>query len=135
MLPQATGEGRIMTLKFTGVHKTATLPSRINSIQALNPPTVTQKRSIKFTEVMQMLSFSFNYKKFDPKRVDIRAKLGTVELWDLVNDSDMDHPFHLHTNSFQIYTRNGKLEAQPTWKDVVNVKSKETVQILVPFTD
>ena len=47
----------------------------------------------------------------------------------------MDHPFHLHTNSFQIYTRNGKPEARPTWKDVVNVKSKETVQILVTFTD
>ena len=135
MRTQATGEGRIMTLKFTGAHTTSSLPSRINSIQALNPQTVAQTRSIKFTEVMQMLSFSFNDKKFDPKRVDIRAKLGTVELWDLVNDSDMDHPFHLHTNSFQIYTRNGKPEAQPTWKDVVNVKSKETVQILVPFTD
>lgn len=135
MRTQATGEGRIMTLKFTGAHKTASLPPRINSIQALNPQTVAQKRTIKFTEVMQMLSFSFNDKEFDPNRVDIRAKLGTVELWDLVNDSDMDHPFHLHTNSFQIYTRNGRTEAQPTWKDVVNVKSKETVQILVPFAD
>jgi FtsP/CotA-like multicopper oxidase with cupredoxin domain len=135
MRTQATGEGRIMTLKFTGAHKTASLPPRINSIQALNPQTVAQKRTIKFTEVMQMLSFSFNDKEFDPQRVDIRAKLGTVELWDLVNDSDMDHPFHIHTNSFQIYTRNGRTEAQPTWKDVVNVKSKETVQILVPFAD
>ena len=135
MRTQATGEGRIMTLKFTGAHKTASFPPRINSIQALNPQTVAQERTIKFTEVMQMLSFSFNDKEFDPNRVDIRAKLGTVELWDLVNETDMDHPFHLHTNSFQIYTRNGKTEAQPTWKDVVNVKSKETVQILVPFTD
>lgn len=135
MRTQATGEGRIMTLKFTGARKTASLPPRINSIQALNPQTVAQKRTIKFTEVMQMLSFSFNDKEFDPQRVDIRAKLGTVELWDLVNDSDMDHPFHIHTNSFQIYTRNGRTEAQPTWKDVVNVKSTETVQILVPFAD
>jgi FtsP/CotA-like multicopper oxidase with cupredoxin domain len=135
MKTQATGEGRIMTFKFTGAYKKPTLPSRINSIQALNPQAAVQKRSIKFTEVMEMLSFSLNDKKFDPKRVDIRAKLGTVELWDLVNDSDMDHPFHLHTNSFQIYTRNGKPETQPTWKDVVNVKSKETVQILVPFND
>ena len=135
MKTQATGKGRIMTLKFTGTHKTASLPPRINSIQALNPQTVAQKQTIKFTEVMQMLSFSFNNKEFDPHRVDIRSKLGTVELWDLVNDSDMDHPFHLHTNSFQIYTRNGKTEAQPTWKDVVNVRSKETVQILVPFAD
>jgi FtsP/CotA-like multicopper oxidase with cupredoxin domain len=135
MKTQATGEGPIMNLKFTGSPQTAQLPPRINSIQALSPQKVAQKRTIKFTEVMQMLSFSFNDKKFDPNRVDIRAKLGTVELWDLVNDSDMDHPFHLHTNSFQIYTRNGKPEAQPTWKDVVNVKSKETVQILVPFAE
>ncbi len=124
-----------MTLKFTGSPQTVSLPPRINSIQALSPQNIAQKRTIKFTEVMQMLSFSFNNKEFDPNRVDIRAKLGTMELWNLVNDSDMAHPFHLHTNSFQIYTRNGKPEAQPTWKDVVNVKSKETVQILVPFAE
>ena len=69
------------------------------------------------------------------ERVDIRAKLGTVELWELVNNTDMDHPFHLHINAFQVYARNGKPESQSVWKDVVNVRSKETVQILVPFAD
>lgn len=68
-------------------------------------------------------------------RVDIRAQLGTVELWELVNNTDMDHPFHLHVNAFQVYTRNGQPETQTVWKDVVNVRSKETVQILVPFAD
>ena len=68
-------------------------------------------------------------------RVDICAKLGTVELWKLVNNTDMDHPFHLHVNAFQVYARNGKPEPQPVWKDVVNVRSQETVQILVPFAD
>lgn len=132
---QPTGEGSIMTLRFTGSPQIVSLPSRINSIQALSPKDIVQKRTIKFTEVMEMLSFSFNGKEFDPNRVDIRSKLGTVELWELVNDSDMDHPFHLHINAFQVYSRNGKLEPQLTWKDVVNVKSKETVQILTPFAD
>ncbi len=147
---QRTGEGALMTLRFTGSSAMAKMPLSINSIKALSPKDAVQKRTLNFTERMSMMSsgmgnrssdmrgmmsFSFNGQEFDMDRVDIRAKLGTVELWELVNNTDMDHPFHLHINAFQVYTRNGKPEPQPVWKDVVNVRSKETVQILVPFAD
>lgn len=147
---QRTGEGVLMTLRFTGLSSKAKMPRNLNSIKLLNPKDAVQKRTLNFTERMgmissgmgshssemkSMMSFSFNGQEFDMDRVDIRAKLDTVELWELVNNTDMDHPFHLHVNAFQVYTRNGKPEPQPVWKDVVNVRSKETVQILVPFAD
>jgi FtsP/CotA-like multicopper oxidase with cupredoxin domain len=147
---QRTGEGTLMTLQFTGSKPIARMPSSINPIKALSPKDVVQTRTLNFTERMGkmasgmesqssgmagMMSFSFNGLAFDRDRVDIRTKLGTVELWNLVNNTDMDHPFHLHVNAFQVYARNGKPEPQPVWKDVVNVRSQETVQILVPFTD
>ncbi|HAA29205.1 MAG TPA: hypothetical protein DCE56_17760 [Cyanobacteria bacterium UBA8553] len=135
MTTKSTGEGSLMTLRFTGSHRAARIPERLNSIWALNPKDTVHRRTINFTENMGMLSFSFNGKEFDPNRVDIRAKLGTVEIWELINNTDMDHPFHLHTYPFQVYARNGKPEPQPAWKDVVNVKPKETVQILIPFKD
>lgn len=147
---QQTGEGTLMTLRFTGSKPTAKMPDSINPIKALNPKEAVQTRTLNFTEQMGkmssgmenqstgmagMMSFSFNGQEFARDRVDIRAKLGTVELWNLVNNTDMDHPFHLHVNAFQVYARNGKPEIRPVWKDVVNVRSKETVQILVPFAD
>lgn len=147
---QRTGEGALVTLRFTGSNPTVKISRSINPIRALTPKEAVQKRTLNFTERMGMMSsgmgshssgmrgmmsFSFNGQKFDMDRVDIRAKLGTVELWELVNNTDMDHPFHLHINAFQVYARNGKPEPQVVWKDVVNVRSKETVQILVPFTD
>lgn len=147
---QRTGEGALMTLRFNDSSSMAKMPRSLNSIKVLNPKDAVQKRTLNFTERMgmmssgmgsrssgmpSMMSFSFNGQEFDMDRVDIRAKLGTVELWELVNNTDMDHPFHLHINAFQVYARNGKPEPQAVWKDVVNVRSKETVQILVPFAD
>jgi FtsP/CotA-like multicopper oxidase with cupredoxin domain len=147
---QRAGYGELMTLKVIAAGVNAKIPDSLNSIKTLTPEVAIQKRILKFTERMGMMSsgmenhtagmkgmmsFSFNGQPFDRDLVDIRAKLGTVELWELVNDTDMDHPFHLHVNAFQIYSRNGQREIQLAWKDVVNVRSKETVQILVPFND
>lgn len=140
----------LMYLSFSNSAPAPKFPASLQPIKVLSPKDAVQTRTINFTEQMGhmssgmgmqhsgmggMMSFSFNGQEFDPNRVDITAKLGTVELWELVNDTDMDHPFHLHVNAFLIYSRNGKREARTVWKDVVNVRSKETVQILIPFSD
>lgn len=51
--------------------------------------------------------------------VDTRVSIGSVEDWDLINPSTMDHPFHLHTNAFQVVGSDGKPEG--AWRDVVLV--------------
>ncbi|MCL6527276.1 MAG: multicopper oxidase domain-containing protein, partial [Thermaceae bacterium] len=61
--------------------------------------------------------------------------LGTLEVWELVNKTDMDHPFHLHTYPFQVLRRNGQAPAYRAWKDVVNLKKGETVRIAIPIRD
>lgn len=40
--------------------------------------------------------FLIDSRSFDVGRVDQTVDIGTVEEWDLVNSSTMDHPFHLH---------------------------------------
>ena len=67
--------------------------------------------------------------------VDISGKLGTLEVWELVNKSDMDHPFHLHSFPFQVISRNGRPEAYRAWRDVVNLKKEDRVRIAVPLSD
>jgi len=80
-------------------------------------------------------SFLINGKGFAHDRIDITANLGTVEEWHIVNRAGMDHPFHLHTNAFQVRRRNGNPVSTPVWQDVVNVKAYESVDIFVPFND
>ncbi len=81
------------------------------------------------------MEFWLNGKPYDDQRIDIAARLGTVEEWELVNvDPDlMDHPFHLHVNPFQVVSRNGQPEPYRAWKDTVLVKGGETVRIRIPF--
>jgi len=80
-------------------------------------------------------AFLINGNGFAHGRIDTTVDLGTVEEWHIVNRAGMDHPFHLHTNAFQIMRRNGKPVAIPVWQDVVNIKAYESVDILVPFND
>ena len=54
---------------------------------------------------------------------------GTLQVWDVINDSDMDHPFHLHGFFFQVLAVNGEPPAFRSWEDTVNVPPKSRVRI------
>jgi FtsP/CotA-like multicopper oxidase with cupredoxin domain len=63
------------------------------------------------------------------------AKLGEKQMWIVKNDSDWDHPFHLHGFFFQVVDAQGRPERPLAWKDTVNVPMKTTVRILVDFDE
>ena len=71
----------------------------------------------------------------DMNRVDVSARLGDTEIWELENVVGMDHPFHLHGFQFQVLDRNGVPETQRRWKDTVNIPKHETVRIIVRYDD
>jgi bilirubin oxidase len=79
------------------------------------------------------MKFLVNGKQFDMKRIDLVSRVNQVELWEIVNGADMDHPFHLHGTQFQVVERefDGKLVPEPyrAWRDTVNLKPGETVRI------
>ena len=81
------------------------------------------------------MGFLIDGKAFDMARIDLKSRTGDVELWEIANTTDMDHPFHIHGTQFQIVERerNGVKTPSPylAWKDTVNITSKETVQIKV----
>lgn len=83
--------------------------------------------------------FTINGLMFDPLRIDDTIALGALEVWDVLNISNMAHPFHVHGNSFQVVSRtNGVrpvLDHELGWKDVVVVHSQETVRIIKHFED
>lgn len=79
--------------------------------------------------------FLINGEAFDHSRIDTQTNLNTVEDWEVTNTGSMTHPFHVHTNSFQIISQNGKAPAYLAWKDVVSVKPQETVRLRMAFRD
>jgi FtsP/CotA-like multicopper oxidase with cupredoxin domain len=63
------------------------------------------------------------------------AKLGEKQLWIVKNESEWDHPFHLHGFFFQVIDEKGQPVRPLAIKDTVNVPMKTTVRLLVTFDE
>lgn len=57
------------------------------------------------------------------------VRVGELQVWDVVNDTPIDHPFHLHGFFFQVLETNGTPPGFRSWEDVVNVPRKGRVRI------
>jgi L-ascorbate oxidase len=51
---------------------------------------------------LEKVHFSINGKQYDPSCVNETLTLGVAEEWLLTNNSNIAHPFHIHTNPFQL---------------------------------
>jgi len=63
------------------------------------------------------------------------AKLGEKQLWVVKNDSDWDHPFHLHGFFFQVVDEQGRPVGPIALKDTVTIPMKTTMRLLVTFDE
>ena len=63
------------------------------------------------------------------------AGLGERQIWTVKNETDWDHPFHLHGFFFQVLDDKGKPARPLAWKDTVNVPKKATVRLIVHFDE
>jgi FtsP/CotA-like multicopper oxidase with cupredoxin domain len=63
------------------------------------------------------------------------AKLGEKQIWTVKNESDWDHPYHLHGFFFHVLDENGEPVRPLALKDTVNVPMKSTVRLLVHFDE
>ena len=109
--------------------KPVAIPATLRPVPAFDTTEVTERRVIVMSQGL------INGKLHDMGRVDVSAKLGALEIWDLENVVGMDHTFHLHGFQFQVLDRNGIPEKSRRWKDTVNIPRHETVRIIVRFDD
>jgi len=87
------------------------------------------------TRVMVLSQGFINGKTHDMNRVDVTAKLGATEIWQVENIVGMDHPFHLHGFQFQVIDQDGVPVPFRSWKDTVNVPKHSTVRFIVRYDD
>lgn len=68
--------------------------------------------------------FLINGKRFSHDCDDVTAVLGTAEQWNLTNSSPLEHPFHIHTNPFQLLKNGSTVYTPPwVWMDTIAIPS------------
>jgi FtsP/CotA-like multicopper oxidase with cupredoxin domain len=108
---------------------TAMLPGRLRTIPALAPASATPTRTVKLGIKLSLRhGVDFVINKEAHHRAD-PVKVGELQVWDVVNTTLMDHPFHLHGFFFQVLAVNGEPPEWTSWEDVINVPPLATVRI------
>jgi FtsP/CotA-like multicopper oxidase with cupredoxin domain len=124
-LPYDRGQGESERARFATIRVGASAPSRVTAhgsstrIEALASPDTEPTRTID----MKALMHGGHAQRDDPVRV------GELQVWELVNETGSDHPFHLHGFFFQIVDANGEPPPVVSWEDTVNVPKKSRLRI------
>jgi spore coat protein A, manganese oxidase len=108
-----------------------TIPDRLGDVPALTRADSVATRQFDFRLVGGR--WTINNQPYDPAGSLAAPRLDTVELWRF--SSDFHHPVHVHMAHFQVFSRNGR-DPEPGdagWKDTVDVRPYETVEVLVKF--
>lgn len=131
----------LMTLSYTGSPVKEAIPSTIDPrAKRLNiTPDKTERLVLSMGRGKGYINgISFTMENY----FSIKSHLGTYEVWEIVNESGMDHPFHQHVNACQVLSITGGDSSYaslytkaPAWKDVVIVPKMGRVKILVPVMD
>ncbi|MGW3181206.1 multicopper oxidase family protein [Kitasatospora sp. NPDC001119] len=112
----------------------ATVPDRLAAVEALDASAAVATRDFTFRR-SRGDGWTINGRPYKPGESIATPALGTVELWRF--STDLHHPVHVHLDHFQVIGRNG---ADPGpydagWKDTVDLRPAEAVEVLVRFTD
>lgn len=127
----------VLTIEFTKETPIAAKPVTVS--RAIPPPTVEGATPVDI--VLSLPPMKDNKSEFQINGVPFWkakpyvAKLGEKQLWIVKNESDWDHPFHLHGFFFQVVDEQGNAVGPQAWKDTVNVPMKTTVRLLVHFDE
>jgi FtsP/CotA-like multicopper oxidase with cupredoxin domain len=78
-----------------------------------------------------------NGRTFNPARADAFPRLGTTEVWELVNRTSVAHVMHLHHNDWYLLARDGR--PPPPWEDCLKetffVFPGERIRVAGHFSD
>jgi FtsP/CotA-like multicopper oxidase with cupredoxin domain len=121
---------RIATIRVGAATPTdAVIPTTLRDIQPLAPSDAEPTREVHLgvrPSLKHGVKFVVNKQ---PHHRDRPVKVGELQVWDVVNDTLMDHPFHLHGFFFQVLQVNGKQPSFRSWEDTVNIPPRARVKI------
>jgi len=124
------GVERFGTIRVTSRQpSTARVPSRLRELAPLAADDAPVTRTVTLGFKMSLrrgFDFVVNHERHHH---DQPVRVGELQVWDVVNETQMDHPFHLHGFFFEVISVDGRKPAFRSIEDVVNVGPKSTVRI------
>jgi suppressor of ftsI len=110
------------------------------SLQDLSLASIAENRVIVFGTDTSVAEgeygrFTINGHPWDPNYSEWTSKLGTVEEWVIRNETEQEHPFHVHTNPFQVTRINNAPVAFRGYQDVASVPRFGEITVRTRFTD
>jgi suppressor of ftsI len=79
--------------------------------------------------------FTINGHPWDPGISEWTSALDTVEEWHIVNETEQEHPFHVHVNPFQVTQWNGAPVPFAGYQDTAIVPRFGSTTLRTRFTD
>jgi FtsP/CotA-like multicopper oxidase with cupredoxin domain len=79
--------------------------------------------------------FTMNGHAWDPAYSEWTSALGTVEEWLILNETEQEHPFHVHVNPFQVTRVNGAAVPFAGHQDTAIVPRFGSITVRTRFTD
>jgi FtsP/CotA-like multicopper oxidase with cupredoxin domain len=107
----------------------ARIPEKLRTIDPIAPPDASATREIRLGGRMSLqrgVDFMVNNESHHHGQP---VRVGELQVWDVINETPLDHPFHLHGFFFQVLEVNGEPPAYRSWEDTVNVPPKGRVRI------
>jgi suppressor of ftsI len=96
---------------------------------------VAHRRRIILSEARALNLFFINGRPYDPSRIDVHARLNTVEEWTLINSTTERHPFHLHTYPMEVLSVNGRRVPFDGYQDEVILPPLGQVAVRIRFRE
>lgn len=130
------GPKDLLSLALTSPSRStpAPLPEAWGSFTSLGATAATPSRSfvLRETETPNGVVFSINGESW-PFNSPVVVRQGGLEIWEIQNEAEMDHPFHLHGMFFEVLSVGGAPALRQGWKDTVNVPMFSTVRFAVRY--
>lgn len=129
---------QFMTIKVQGLPAFPTqLPTELLPYDDFKNATIdnTRRLTFKVAGTEQNPVYLLDGKPFNADVISQIMELGTTEEWELVNESDEAHPFHIHINPFQVMSINGQPADRPGYDDTFSIPAKSTVVIRTRYLD
>jgi FtsP/CotA-like multicopper oxidase with cupredoxin domain len=134
-LPYNRGAGKPRNERFATLQVGAPAPSLAAIPAVLRPIEALTSRDARPTRTIRLgtrLSLRHGVEWLvddETHHHDDPVRVGELQVWDVVNETRMDHPFHLHGFSFQVLQENGRPTPTLSWEDTVNVPARGRIRI------
>ena len=103
---------------------------------------ISDSQGVKTVKILGPNAFILNHTLFNYNKINYTVPFNSTEIWSITNSGVFGHPFHIHESEFYILDRKPKggsasapSDYEKGWKDVVLVKSGETVRFIIKFND